>query len=185
MVKVANGPKSRVRWINVERIIIPNDADPIISASTKGDQSKWLLGNTWVKENNRGYENIAEYVAFLILESSNLPKTSFVPYTPCLIEKSNCTVTDGCYSNDFRGSLQEVTLERLFEANFESTDDILGNGRYSTEDKFNAVLESYNRWAIVRKTHGVMADDEIWLRFKGETLKHRDVTLRKSLYYGN
>lgn len=119
MVKVANGPKSRVRWINVERIIIPNDADPIISASTKGDQSKWLLGNTWVKENNRGYEIIAEYVAFLILESSNLPKTSFVPYPPCLIEKSNCTVTDGCYSNDFRGSLQEVTLERLFEANFE------------------------------------------------------------------
>lgn len=44
-------------------------------------------------------------------------------------------------------------------------------------------LNSYNRWAIVRKTHGVMADDEIWLRFKGETLKHRDVTLRKSLYY--
>ncbi|WP_100405215.1 hypothetical protein [Bacillus solitudinis] len=46
-------------------------------------------------------------------------------------------------------------------------------------------LNSYNRWAIVRKTHGVMADDEIWLRFKGETLKHRDVTLRKSLYYSD
>jgi hypothetical protein len=44
-------------------------------------------------------------------------------------------------------------------------------------------LNSYNRWAIVRKTHGVMADDEIWIRFKGENLKHRDVTLRKSLYY--
>ncbi|MBU8908256.1 hypothetical protein [Desertibacillus haloalkaliphilus] len=44
-------------------------------------------------------------------------------------------------------------------------------------------LNSYNRWAIVRKTHGVMADDEIWLRFKGETLRHRDVTLRKSLFY--
>ncbi len=45
-------------------------------------------------------------------------------------------------------------------------------------------INSYNRWAIVRKTHGVMADDEIWLRFKGEeTLKHRDVTIRKSFYY--
>ncbi|WLR51303.1 hypothetical protein LC040_19535 [Bacillus tianshenii] len=44
-------------------------------------------------------------------------------------------------------------------------------------------LNSYNRWAIVRKTHGVMADDEIWIRFKGEALQHRDVTLRKSLYY--
>ncbi|MFC4354244.1 hypothetical protein ACFO0S_04050 [Chryseomicrobium palamuruense] len=44
-------------------------------------------------------------------------------------------------------------------------------------------LNSYNRWAIVRKTHGVMADDEIWLRFKGESLTHRDVCLRKYLYY--
>jgi hypothetical protein len=44
-------------------------------------------------------------------------------------------------------------------------------------------LNSYNRWAIVRKTHGVMADDEIWLRFKGENLKHCNVTLRRSLYY--
>ena len=44
-------------------------------------------------------------------------------------------------------------------------------------------MQAYNRWGIVRKTHGVMADDEIWLRFKGEELKHRDVCLRKELYY--
>ena len=44
-------------------------------------------------------------------------------------------------------------------------------------------LNAFNRWAIVRKTHGVMADDEIWLRFKGETFKHKDVCLRKWLYY--
>ncbi|ONN67938.1 hypothetical protein BTM36_03665 [Herbaspirillum sp. VT-16-41] len=47
-------------------------------------------------------------------------------------------------------------------------------------------INSYNRWAIVRKTHGVMADDEIWLRFKGEeTLKHRDATIRKSFSYSD
>lgn len=44
-------------------------------------------------------------------------------------------------------------------------------------------MQAYNRWGIVRKTHGVMADDEIWTRFKGETLTHRDVCLRKDLYY--
>ncbi|MFF3102599.1 hypothetical protein [Viridibacillus arvi] len=44
-------------------------------------------------------------------------------------------------------------------------------------------MQTYNRWGIVRKTHGVMADDEIWIRFKGETLTHRDVCLRKDLYY--
>ncbi|MEC2074274.1 hypothetical protein [Alkalihalophilus marmarensis] len=56
--------------------------------------------------------------------------------------------------------------------------------RFNADELLAALgLNSYNRWAIIRKTHGVMADDEIWLRFKGETLKHRDVTLRKSLYY--
>ncbi|SIQ73752.1 hypothetical protein [Domibacillus enclensis] len=44
-------------------------------------------------------------------------------------------------------------------------------------------MQAYNRWGIVRKTHGVMADDEIWLRFEGETLRHKDVCLRKELYY--
>lgn len=44
-------------------------------------------------------------------------------------------------------------------------------------------LNAFNRWGIVRKTHGVMADDEIWLRFKGEALMHKDVSLRTRLYY--
>lgn len=44
-------------------------------------------------------------------------------------------------------------------------------------------MQAYNRWGIVRKTHGVMADDEVWTRFKGEILTHRDVCLRKDLYY--
>ncbi|QDQ02581.1 hypothetical protein FOH38_20150 [Lysinibacillus fusiformis] len=44
-------------------------------------------------------------------------------------------------------------------------------------------MQAFNRWGIVRKTHGVMADDEIWLRFKGEHLTHRDVCLRKDTYY--
>ena len=44
-------------------------------------------------------------------------------------------------------------------------------------------LLAYNRWGIVRKTHGVMADDEIWLRFEGEALTHKDVCLRRNLYY--
>ena len=125
----------------MERIRIPKDAEIIVSTSSKGDQSKWLVGNRWIKENTRGYENMAEYAASLILDSSALPKNSFIPYTPCLIEKPDGAVVEGCYSIDFRGSLQEVTLERLFEANFETTDEILSNTRYSTEDRFHLVME--------------------------------------------
>ena len=49
----------------MERVRIPQDAETILSASSKGDQSKWLVGNKWIKENTRGYENMAEYVASL------------------------------------------------------------------------------------------------------------------------
>jgi hypothetical protein len=125
----------------MERVQIPQDAETIISTSSKGDQSKWLVGNKWIKENTLGYENMAEYVASLVLGSSNLPKNSFIPYVPCLIEKPDGTVKEGCYSVDFRGHLQEVTLERLFEANFETTDDILNNTRYSVEDRFHLIMD--------------------------------------------
>ena len=130
----------------MERIIIPQDAETIVSTSSKGDQSKWLVGDRWIKENTRGYENIAEYAASLILDSSTLQKTSFVPYIPCLIKKHDGTVVEGCYSIDFRGHLQEVTLERLFEANFETTDDILNNTRYSTEDRFHLIMEKVHQF---------------------------------------
>jgi len=139
----------------MERIAIPQDAKTIISTSSKGDQSKWLIGDKWIKENTRGYENMAEYVASLILNSSTLPKNSFVPYIPCLIKKVDGTVTEGCYSNDFRGPLQEVTLERLFEANFETTDDVLNNTRYSTEDKFHSIMDKIFHFTGLDVTHEI------------------------------
>ena len=43
-------------------------AQRTISTSSKGDQSKWHIGNKWVKQNARGYEGIAEYVAPLIVD---------------------------------------------------------------------------------------------------------------------
>lgn len=130
----------------METIRIPKDAEIIVSTSSKGDQSKWLVGDKWLKENTLGYENIAEYVSYLVLSCTTLSKTSYVSYTPCLIEKPDGTVTEGCYSLDFRGHLQEVTLERLFEVNFETTDDILSNTRYSTEDKFRLIMDKVFRF---------------------------------------
>ncbi len=130
----------------METIRIPKDVEAIVSTSSKGDQSKWLVGDKWLKENTLGYENMAEYVSYLVLSCTTLPQTSYVAYTPCLIEKLDGTITKGCYSKDFRGSLQEVSLERLFEANFETTDDILNNGRYSTKDKFHALLDKVQQF---------------------------------------
>jgi hypothetical protein len=51
----------------MERIQIPPNAETIVSTSSKGDQSKWLVRDVWIKENTWGYENMAEYVAYLIV----------------------------------------------------------------------------------------------------------------------
>ena len=146
----------------MERIQIPPNAETMISTSSKGDQSKWLVGDKWIKENTRGYENMAEYVSSLILDSSTIPKSTFVFYTPCLIEKHDGTVTEGCYSKDFRGPLQEVTLERLFEANFETTDEVLNNARYSTKDKFDAIMDKVHHFTgldVSQKIAQILAFD--------------------------
>lgn len=134
---------SRNSWdvIPVETIFIPLDSPPIISSSSKGDQSKWRIGNKWVKQNSRGYENLSEYVASLILKSSTLASDEYVVYYPCKLLFPTCQTYFGCYSYDFRDKKQEVTLERLFEMNFQTTSDILSDNRLSTLDKFNIIVE--------------------------------------------
>lgn len=125
----------------METIHIPADAVRIISTSSKGDQSKWRVGDKWVKQNTRGYEGQAEVLASLILTHSTLNETDFVMYHPCEIVLPDGEKSIGCYSHDFRGKLQEVTLERLFEANFTTTDPILNDKSLSTSEKFEKIMQ--------------------------------------------
>ena len=127
-------------------IKIPQEAIAIVSTSSKGDQSKWRIGNKWVKQNARGYEDLAEILASLILECSTFSKSDYVSYFPCQIELPNGDLAQGCYSLDFRGTKQEVTLERLFEANFFSTDQILNNVTLSTKAKFQALMQKVQEY---------------------------------------
>ena len=39
-------------------------------------------------------------------------------------------------------------------------------------------LTEYNPWEIVKKTHGVMFEDFIWIRFEGENITWEDVKIR-------
>lgn len=125
----------------MEIIHIPADAVRIISTSSKGDQSKWRIGDKWVKQNTRGYEGHAEVLASLVLAHSTLKETDYVKYYPCEIVLPDGDTSIGCYSHDFRGKLQEVTLERLFEANFTSTDPILNDKSLSTSEKFEQIMQ--------------------------------------------
>lgn len=125
----------------MEIIRISDNSVPIVSTSSKGDQSKWFIGNKWVKQNTRGYEGQAEVLASIVLEHSTLQEKEYIKYYPCKILLPDKENTIGCYSYDFRGTLQEVTLERLFEANFTSTDFILNNDALSTEEKFEQIMQ--------------------------------------------
>ena len=126
----------------MERVHIPADAISIVSTSSKGDQSKWLVKEKWIKQNTRGYEDIAEYVASLILKASTLNPSQYVLYEPCKIQFDHGQVRKGCYSLDFRGrEQQEISLERLFEKHFESTGDILEDTKLSTAEKIVQIVE--------------------------------------------
>lgn len=134
-----NSSKLDVR--SVERVHIPADAIRIISTSSKGDQCKWRVGDKWVKQNTRGYEGQAEVLASLVLACSTLQEKDYVTYDLCEIILPDGEQSIGCYSHDFRGKLQEVTLERLFEANFTSTDPILNDKSLSTTEKFEQIMQ--------------------------------------------
>lgn len=123
----------------MEKVVIPAEAVQIISTSSKGDQSKWHVNNRWIKKNTRGYEGQAEVLASLILSCSTIKE--YVAYSPCEILLPNGDTAIGCYSYDFRGKLQEVTLERLFEANFTTTDAILNHTALSTAEKFEQLMQ--------------------------------------------
>ncbi|MBE1555560.1 hypothetical protein [Sporosarcina limicola] len=139
----------------METIRIPVGAEAIISTSSKGDQSKWRIGDKWIKKNARSYENTAESVASLILQSTTRSPSQYVTYTPCIIEEANGELSEGCYSLDFRGTQQEVTLERLHEANFTTTDSIVNNTRLSTVEKFNAIIEQIHGFTGLDITDGI------------------------------
>lgn len=47
----------------METIHIPAYAMRIINTSSKGDQSKWRVGDQWMRQNTRGYEGRAEVLS--------------------------------------------------------------------------------------------------------------------------
>lgn len=126
----------------METLLIPSIADAIISTSSKGNQSKWRIGDKWIKQNARGYEHLAEYTSSLILANSTLKPTEYINYVPCQLQFEDGSERIGCYSEDFLGAFQqEISLERLFEKHFIKTVDILGNDKLSNVQKVEQIIE--------------------------------------------
>lgn len=79
--------------------------------TSKGDQSKWQVGETWYKADHMGYEGLAEVVAARMLQRSTI--SGFVVYEPVWIQMEGKLVP-GCASHNFleRGE-RLIPLERL------------------------------------------------------------------------
>lgn len=97
------------------RTIDMTDMDMIKTKATssKGNQMKWLLKDTWYKRDHMGYEGLCEVVVSVLLQKSNVK--DFVIYEPVKI-KYNLSEKSGCYSDNFKDKDEIiVTLEHLYK----------------------------------------------------------------------
>ena len=62
----------------------------------------------------------------------------------------------------------EILEGRCFPRNRVNADDLLRK----------LGLRNYHPLDIVRKTHGLMRNDYVWIRFEGEDLKYDDIKIR-------
>lgn len=79
--------------------------------TSKGDQPKWQVGDTWYKADHMGYESLAEVLVARMLGRSSL--SGFVMYEPVIIQIDGRALP-GCASQNFRASNETlIPLERL------------------------------------------------------------------------
>ena len=75
------------------------------------------------------------------------------------------------------GFREDITLEDVYQF-LESRCMPKGRKDQMQEYLVGLGLEEYNPWKIVKKTHGVMWEDFLWLRFPEEELTWEDVKIR-------
>lgn len=80
--------------------------------TSKGDQRKWKVEDTWYKADYMGYESFSEVLISRLLQKSSLPYP-FVTYQPVQIEYKGKLIR-GCSSKDFLNQNQMlIPLEKL------------------------------------------------------------------------
>ena len=84
--------------------------------TSKGNQYKYKVNDTWYKTDYLGYESAVEYLVTKILEHSNI--TNFVKYSLCTVYVEATEYVD-CKSKDFLKDGQNlITAYRLLQSNY-------------------------------------------------------------------
>ncbi len=88
--------------------------EPISGHTSKGDQPKWHVGDSWYKADHMGYEALVEVLVSWMLERSNV--ANFLAYAPVVIREGDKSYT-GCQSKNFREKGEMLLpLEKLHRA---------------------------------------------------------------------
>lgn len=83
------------------------------SSSSKGNQDKWNIGDKWIKQDDLGYEALAEVLSSIVL--SKVDGCSFIKYDFCDIRRREVIYSNCCVSDDCTEGNKLVTLQRIFE----------------------------------------------------------------------
>lgn len=79
--------------------------------SSKGNQSKWRIGDMWYKADHMGYEALSEVIVSRLLETMNI--SDYVKYEPIMIKYGD-RMKAGCFSHSFLNKNEElIPFERL------------------------------------------------------------------------
>jgi len=114
----------------------------ITSASSKGNQSKWLLDNNFLKADDLGYEGLAEYAAYEMSKFTNIEeKLGFlVEYKLCIIN-DGLKNHNGCVSKYFtQPDEQIISIRRLYSQYGKSVDNEVDKLQ-SVEERVTSVVE--------------------------------------------
>ncbi len=136
----------------------------ICGATSKGNQSKYLIGTEFFKVDNLGYEGLSETIASRILPYTNLSEYLCIEYSA----KSYKGMI-GCVPDNFSSGCQEITLYRLLTHMFST--DLKGVYKYYREN-YDSELESFYEFILdsIKKGLNYNAADYFSLLFKFDQL---------------
>ena len=106
------------------------------SGTSDGTQIKYFMDNKWYKVDRYGGEGIAEELASILLDNSNLPEGSYVKYKRFLINN-----IEGCVSDNFlKKGESYITFYRLY-SNIYGKDLATVTSAMDYDDAIDYVLE--------------------------------------------
>lgn len=128
--------------ISKEYLEVSSNNENTLSATSKGNQTKYVYDNKWYKEDYLGYEGLSEVLCSRLANAINFPY-SILEYSPCFICRYPKGDVNGCYSYNFTTEyIKEITLYRILESYDESVLEIILNSKEDTSNRIKLLVDT-------------------------------------------